>query len=664
MGTVRTTSCNRDCPDTCALELHLDNAGRPVSLRGVRDDPITRGFLCERTSRFLARQQAPERFTTPMRRVDGRLVPIGWDAALELAASTLRRIRSESGPEAILHYRSGGSLGMLTALADVLFAHFGPVTGKSGDICSGAGEAAQEDDFGVCDSHDLSDLLNSRTIVVWGKNPHTSGVHLLPVLREAKANGATIVGVDPVRTRLAELCDAFVRPRPGGDHALAFGVARLLFERGATDPRGLAACAHVDGFRALAFEHDVDGWARRADVPVSDVERLARAFVERPTALLVGWGLGRRRNGSRTVRALDALAAISGNLGVPGGGASFYFQRRAAFDLDVFRALPDAPRKVREACFGPEVLALRDPPLRAAWITAGNPASMLPDSATVRRALSGLEFVVVVDTHPTDTTDVADLVLPTLTLLEDSDVLGAYGNHWVRESRPVLAPPLFPQDADVVDVASRAPRFAERFVGSPGPRHELEILQGLAARLGLSDVLSGSVDDWKRRLTASLGRSGAPLEALPARDPRRPKVLFADLVFATPSGKVELLHEAVDDAPATSADFPLLLTAVSTPAAQASQHSLPRDGRAPRVVVHPDASAGIADGGDGRLVSRLGALDVRVVHDPAARRDVALMEKGGMARDGGCPNDILPAVETDAGGGAAYYDEPVRLEPR
>ena len=69
---------------------------------------------------------------------------------------------------------------------DYFFETFGPVTIKSGDICSGAGDAAQLEDFGEEDSHDLFDLLNSRTIVLWGKNPFVSNLHLLPVLREAK----------------------------------------------------------------------------------------------------------------------------------------------------------------------------------------------------------------------------------------------------------------------------------------------------------------------------------------------------------------------------------------------------------------------------------------------------------------------------------------------
>src|SRR5450432_2635176 len=166
---TRKTTCNRDCPDACSIVATVED-GRIVRLAGDPDHPVTRGFLCWRTNHFLPVHHAPERLTTPLLRgADGRHRPISWDEALALAAERLGAIRRESGPAAIFHYRSGGSLGMLKMLSDWFFELWGPVTVKRGDICSGAGEAAQETDFGACDSHDLHDLLNARNILLWGK---------------------------------------------------------------------------------------------------------------------------------------------------------------------------------------------------------------------------------------------------------------------------------------------------------------------------------------------------------------------------------------------------------------------------------------------------------------------------------------------------------------
>src|SRR5438045_806658 len=223
MPEIRETVCNRDCPDACSVVAHVED-GRVLQLGGDPSHPVTQGFLCWRTNNFLPLQYSPDRLTTPLLR--GKAV--SWDEALDFAARELLRIRAESGPAAIFHYRSGGSLGALKHLSDYFFEKLGPVAIKRGDICSGAGDAAQLLDFGE--------------------------------------------------------------------------------------------------FRAMAFAQSVAGWCEDADVAPAAAEDLARRLHEGPTAILVGWGMGRRVNGGSTIRALDALGTISGNIGVPGGGVSYYFK--------------------------------------------------------------------------------------------------------------------------------------------------------------------------------------------------------------------------------------------------------------------------------------------------------------------------------------------------
>src|SRR5690606_13124811 len=118
------------------------------------------------------------------------------------------------------------------------------------------------------------------------------------------------------------------------------------------------------------------------------------------------------------------------------------------------------PRTVREPLFAADLAQFRDPPVRCLWVTAGNPVAMLPDSAAVARAIEQVEFVVVADCLLTDTARRAHVVLPVPTLLEDDDLLGAYGHHWIGESRPVVPPP-------------------------EGVRNETLLFQELARRVGL-----------------------------------------------------------------------------------------------------------------------------------------------------------------------------------
>src|SRR5437763_10304974 len=299
MREIRRTVCNRDCPDACSIVAHVED-GRVVQLGGDPAHPVTGGFLCWRTNNFLPLQYHPERLMTPLLRGN----PVSWDEAIDFAARELTRIRAGSGPQAIFHYRSGGSLGALKHLTDYFFSEFGPVTSKRGDICSGGGDAAQLLDFGEEDSHDIFDLLNSRNILIWGKNVVVSSPHTVPVLKQAHARKMLI---DPVWNKTANLCDAFVQPRPGGDFALAMAVARVLFERGWTDPAAASYCDNLDEFKALALSMQLPEWCAEADVTPEMVEEIALRLHKGPTAILVGWGMARRVNGGAIVRALDAL---------------------------------------------------------------------------------------------------------------------------------------------------------------------------------------------------------------------------------------------------------------------------------------------------------------------------------------------------------------------
>jgi anaerobic selenocysteine-containing dehydrogenase len=529
---------------------------------------------------------------------------------------------------------------------DYFWELFGPVTVKSGDICSGAGDAAQTTDFGEEESHDFFDLVNAKNILLWGKNPAVSNVHLMPLLQQAKRNGARVILVDPIRHKAEKLADRTILVRPGGDFDLAMGVAARLFEAGGVVPDAEGFCDDFAAFRALATARPAADWAKAADVGVEDVDAIASALAERPCSIQVGWGMGRRMNGSAIVRALDALGAVSGNLGIPGGGVSFYYKRRGPFDTSFLKKTP--PRAIPEPLLGAGILAAEDPPIRAVWVTAGNPVSMLPDSATVAQALETRELVVVVDSTVTDTARRATVVLPTTTLVEDDDLLGAYGNHWIGVSTPVVTPPAgVLSDLGIVQALARA--IDER----TGEREEK-----------LSEKVRGSARDWKRRLLSRVEAAGVTLEQLERSSVRNPfaeKVLFGDRKFPTASGKVNLVHE-LPPVPPEEPGFPLWLFSNSTEKSQSSQWAAPE----PEMLTatcHPAAANGFADGAVVRVESALGSIRVRLKHDASQRRDVMIVPKGGNYDRGNCANALIKARTTDAGEGAAYQDCRVRLAP-
>jgi anaerobic selenocysteine-containing dehydrogenase len=264
---------------------------------------------------------------------------------------------------------------------------------------------------------------------------------------------------------------------------------------------------------------------------------------------------------------------------------------------------------------------------------------MLPESRTVARALRTRELTVVVDAFLTDTAREAHLVLPATTMLEEEDLVGAYGHHYLGNVRRVVAPP-------------------------DGVMTDYEIVQALARRVGLADEFSDGVKRWKQRILGRAAERGATLEALErgaVRNPFSRDVLFADRKFPTATGRIDLLHEIDPRPPEPAPDRPLLLVAISTERSQGSQWPARKQEGPATVTVHPAAANGFAHGDLAVLESEIGALAVVVALDPRQRRDVALMDKGGWLSRGRCANVLVPARVTDAGGGAVYYDTPVRL---
>jgi len=646
MPTTLRTSCTRDCPDACGLIATVED-GRVTRLQGDREHAVTRGFLCYRVgTHFLTRQYSPERLTSPLARRGDEFVEITWEEAFDLLVNALETARRESGAASVLHVQGGGSLGILKNLNGVFSRAFG-ATETRGDVCDGAGSWANEQDFGATDANDLEDVVNARGIVLWGKNVTASSPHTASFLKDARKRGAEIRLIDPLPHRSLSLVDRFVQPRPGGDAALALGAARVALDEGWSDPEVDAYAENLAEFATLVRSRPVEDWAAEADLPVQELADLARFFVEQtPVTTLLGWGMQRRVNGATQVRAVNALHALTGNLGRSGAGASFAAPRRKPFDLSMKDVLAHrVPRTVRIAALGAEVMAAEDPPIRAVIIDNMNPVATNPDSETTRRALESREFVCVIDQFHTDTTRCADLVLPTTTMLEESDLVGSYGHHHVSATHAVAERP-------------------------PGTRTDLEIYQTLAERLGFGEQLAGSAEEWVARIARPIVDAGVPLETLASsapRDPRAPNVAWVGRRFATPSGRFRFLTEHVTPPP-IDADYPLHYQALSTGRWQASQLTEADEQREGPLVVtaHPQtaATAGIERDTEAWLESRVGRLRVMVAFDERFRTDTVYVPRARSHAAGKCVNAIISARSTDHGDGAAYYDEGVRLRAK
>jgi len=646
--------------------------GRVVRVEGASDDRTTRGALCARGERHVERAYHRERILTPLRRAGERgsdaFEPISWDEALDRIAEALRRTAREHDPRALLYYTGKGHDGVLAGFGPLFLSYFGGYSTVYGDLCNHAGMEAVRLTFGLLQHHPPEDCARSRMVVVWGKNPAVTSPHQWRFLQEARAAGTRLACVDPLRTETARACDLHLAPLPGTDGFLANCVAHVLVAEGLHD-RGYVA-SHVLGFEE--YERMLRLYApAKAEavcgVPREAVVRFAREYAaSRPVKMIVGFGVQRYRNGGQTVRALAALQAVTGNVGVSGGG--FDFANQAAFVTRPFPFEVPRPPRVRQlgaaGRLGRVILGAKAPPVRAAIVERANPMTQVPFSSSVHYALSRLDFVCVIDLFLTDTARRADVVLPAKSMFEETDVVPGIW-HGLLQLKPKCAEP--PGEA----------------------RTERAIYRALAERMGYpTEQFDGSEEEIVNRVLPA-GLSVGRLRRRSFERRGKDFVPFHDQRFPTPSSRIELLSEAAevawgvdplpfyapprecpDSNPELARKYPLRFLSPKSAFRQASQWAndpalRARSAAEEALAIHPldAAERGIENGARVRIFNDRGAIEAPARLDDGVRRGVVSLPSGcWLALEGRAVNLLTHDDETDMGHGACFFDCLVQVE--
>lgn len=671
------TACPRDCYSTCSLTVTVEG-GRLVAVAGDERNRATPEGPCLKGLAYVERMHSPERLTRPLRRTGvGSFAPIAWDEALDEIAAALAVARAEHGPASVLYYAGTGSKGLLNGVALDFWRLFGGCTTTYGDLCWPAGLEAVRLTLGDNSHNAPWDLVNARLIVVWGKNPAETNIHQMPHIHEALARGGTLVVIDPRRTETAERADLLVQLRPGSDGALALGIGHVLLRDGLIDRPFIDR--HVLGFPAyarLVAEWPPERAAAVCEVTAEVIEELGRLVGSvHPCTIVPGFGLQRFTNSGQAMRAMLALAVITGQIGKPGGGFMY-----ANLQTQVF-----SPVKDPIACYPPEgedgtlrvsismarlgrdMLAARDPELKVIWVERGNPVLQSPEVGLVLEAFRRADFRVVVDEFLTDTAREADIVLPAKTFFEQTDVIGAYWHPYLQLRPRILEPP-----------------------GEVRP--ETEIFRALGRRLGVDEgalaaAIPGpdeaSIEAWLEARLAPLGLSLAQLREGPVLSPAFAEVAFADGHFPTPSGKIELSSEEAqrrwgaqevpeyrepEERPRPGGRYPLYLLTPNTKDRIHSQFGnlamARRMAPAPFLAMHPEAAAsrGLAEGDRARVFNDRGELILPVRLDWGLKPSCVCVTNGFWLAEGGAVNLLSRGRETDMGHGAAFHDNAVEVE--
>lgn len=651
------SACSLDCHGACSLVVHLpdeetglrDDPAGGVRVTGNPDHPFTRGVVCVKGRGLAARRLSPDRITTPlMRGADGALHPATWDEALSLCAAKLDALRH--APESILHLRGFGYRGALAEASNYLFNSLGAAS-KRGSLCDGAGDAACEADFGAPDHNDSDDLANAAAIVNWGKDLARSALHLGLMVRDARRRGVPVLTISPGGDDNDAFTDARIRIRPGGDRFLAAAAIRRLLADDAVPQAISERTRDFVEFRAMLLARSEAELLAACDATPADLDTLC-AWMRRqvgsggPTASLLGWGLQRYLRGGESVRFINALVMLSGNMGVSGGGAYYGISSGRSLNLSWSKNAGTPARTFLLSHLARE-LAEADPPVRFLWVDAFNPVSQSPDAPALARAVEDVDFTVVVEAFLTDTARRADVVLPCALVLEREEIFGSAYHNYIAYAAPAC-----PMPGQV--------------------RHDFDIARGVARRLARPIPFPEREEVLRQALrTPHLEVSLEELKTTGWAKAKRPSVAWEGLRFTHPDGLYHLpdaLHMDVADV-AMPDGYPLHLLTLLAPDYVNSQVPLtgrqPDDDAAPLTVqVAPEcpALAALDITRPVYLVSPHGRMPVRVQTLPGIHPRTVLMPRGGWLAHGRSPNALIAPLATDMGDGAAYYDQRVRLE--
>lgn len=443
---IERTACSL-CHMGCGMELHIKD-GRITEVKGIKNHPLNKGFLCPKGRAVIEHITSPKRLTAPLLRQGSGWKEITWDEAMEVIVTHLKEAQS-LGENSKVAFSVGMPL-LLSGTSTVAMIHrlahaYGtPNCFSVESLCYRSqmlGYIATLGKFFV------AGYERANCIIVWASNPEQSSPPIGAAIARRKRAGAKLVVIDPRATSMAKRADYHLQPRPGTDCALMLAMMNVIIDEGLYDQEFVEK--YTVGFAELA-EHVKAYTPERVQeitsVPADKIKDVARLFAQtKPACIAQGPnGTDSMASGFQNNRGIAILQAITGNIDVPGGFIQTPRLRTkvvAPIKMVAENPVGIAEYPVLYGVYGRNfgegqamVLVDRlinddDKPVHSMIICASNPLLSWPNSAKVREALAGLDFLVVMDQFMTETAKLAHLVLPAGTFLETSEIADYY-NLW------------------------------------------------------------------------------------------------------------------------------------------------------------------------------------------------------------------------------------------
>ncbi|QOY53770.1 molybdopterin-dependent oxidoreductase [Candidatus Sulfurimonas marisnigri] len=388
------TACPLDCYDACEVEYKNEK------LSGLKDRH-THGFLCSHLNHY----GKYETIVTPRYK--------GKEITINEALSKLKEIIGAYQKDEILHYRGSGSFALMQEVTDHFFASFGAIL-TDGSLCDGAGEAGIIEGRGSNKNMPLSEIAKSDVVIFWGRNPHVTSSHLLPLIKDK-----TIIVIDPIKTKIAKVADLHVQIKPHSDLYLAILLSRFLHIEGGCDTEFLEEFAsEYEDYYELTQTIRIKATLDKIDVTLGQIGKILELVRKKKVAIVCGVGVQKYSDGADIMRAIDAFAVMLGLFGKDGCGVSYLGNSKECI-TSPFNSKSKKVSKVNTEFSN----------FKTVFIQGANPLSQMPDSLRVKESIGKVENIVYFGLYENETSEVADLVIPAKSFLHKSDIRTSYSHN-------------------------------------------------------------------------------------------------------------------------------------------------------------------------------------------------------------------------------------------
>lgn len=458
--------CTLDCADCCKFNVYVKNDDI-IKIEGDKEHPYTKGFICKKGLAHLKRLNHSKRIYKPLIKINDKWKEIEFDEAINIMVKKLSYYKSKFGSKSVLYYEQYGNGTVLKSIGEKFFNFYGGVSLSKGGPCWSAGIAAQKLDFGDSRSHSLEDMLNSKNIFVWGKNPANTTIHTMQMIKRAKKKGSKIIVIDPIETATAKLADKYIKIKANGDKALALAMGQIIIKNKLYDEKYIKL--YVNGFeeyKSYILSLNIKDLSKECGVEIYTIEELVKLYCQKYSTILLGFGMQKYKNGGMTIRLIDALGAITGQIGFSGGGVNYANKvypkilNTDPYDSEKFSNnryyYTNEISEFIEKCnlgntyYKNDIFINHEDdkgdyelniPIKMAIITKSNLLNQLANINNLKRALSKVEFKVCFDMFITDTVKECDLFIPVTSQLESEDLLfSSMMNPYLVYNEKILEP--------------------------------------------------------------------------------------------------------------------------------------------------------------------------------------------------------------------------------